>query len=410
MSVKRDALIYFAAEAVAKGAPFLLIPFLTYSLGVEQFGYLSYLQAITALLMVLFQISADGALGRYVTQYGVKGLARLKDAAHLYGSVSALILFYPAYLLLGSTGVILILVALLQAWFLLQQSEFQFRKLPKLFALFQVGNGCFSVLVVLVLFNIRAPDVELYFLGVGGVFFLVLLGGRCFQKKEAKPHASRRWDKKRLRGIKLYLAYILSFGAPLLLHHFAFWAKGQFDRVFLLEQYGRSAVGVFASGYQVAQIALVILMVLNRALVPHMFDRLKAGGLGWRALSMFCGGAMFAMLVVVVCVCLLPVEAFIWLLGPGFDEAKPIATLFLVAHVFMVPYLIFVNVLFYYARTKTVAAVNVCSALLYVMVMVLVVDDGVAAVPVAAIISNILLVILVIGFVKYYALLEGDNG
>jgi Polysaccharide biosynthesis protein. len=77
MKVIKDSVIYITGDLISRSIPFLLLPYLTRTLGSAGFGELSYYQVIIALGLIFIGFSQDGALVRYYYRYGRSGLGSL---------------------------------------------------------------------------------------------------------------------------------------------------------------------------------------------------------------------------------------------------------------------------------------------------------------------------------------------
>ena len=70
MKVYKDTMVYLFGEIASKLIPFLMLPYLTRTLGTEGFGYYSYYQVYLILGAVLMGMSQGGAITRYYYFYG----------------------------------------------------------------------------------------------------------------------------------------------------------------------------------------------------------------------------------------------------------------------------------------------------------------------------------------------------
>ncbi|MFH4134884.1 oligosaccharide flippase family protein, partial [Acinetobacter baumannii] len=72
---------------------------------------------------------------------------------------------------------------------------------------------------------------------------------------------------------------IFTFGLPLILHQSSFFIKGQLDRIFIYQQYSKAELGIYSAGVQIAAVLPIILMALNKAIVPYYYQGLKDSSL-----------------------------------------------------------------------------------------------------------------------------------
>ncbi|MFX8569942.1 flippase, partial [Acinetobacter baumannii] len=64
-----------------------------------------------------------------------------------------------------------------------------------------------------------------------------------------------------------------------ILHQSSFFIKGQLDRIFIYQQYSKSALGIYSAGVQIAAVLPIVLMALNKAIVPYYYQGLKDNSL-----------------------------------------------------------------------------------------------------------------------------------
>ena len=80
---------------------------------------------------------------------------------------------------------------------------------------------------------------------------------------------------------------IFSFGLPLILRQSSFFIKGQLDRLFIYEQYTKAELGVYSAGVQVAAVLPIVLMALNKAIVPYYYQGLKEKKLSLQSIKKY---------------------------------------------------------------------------------------------------------------------------
>lgn len=70
------------------------------------------------------------------------------------------------------------------------------------------------------------------------------------------------------------MLYIFFLGLPLILHQSSFFIKG-LDRLFIYEQYTKTDLGIYSAGVQLATVLPIILLALNKAILPYYYGQLK---------------------------------------------------------------------------------------------------------------------------------------
>ncbi len=361
MRIFKDSAIYVLGEILAKSIPFLLLPYLTRRLGVAGYGELSYYQAYIALAFIVISMSQDGALARYIFRYGGRSKGLIVSSSLLYSS-SVVLIFIITGLLLDCYILILVAVAAYSNTLLSMQLVIrQFQSEPYKYFLIQLSCGLLSVFFTVSIFEVVSALAEYR------VFALILSNIVCviiaaFILKRSGFRFSYSY-KKLSKGV----CFLLAFGGPLILHHLSIFAKGQLDRLFIYEKFSALELGVYSSGYQLASIFMILLMAINKGLMPHYFESIKTGAVTILKIRTWVLVSILLIPVPYVFVMVLPEMLFTGLLGDDFAMAKYYCSVFILGFGLLMPYLLMVNFLFYYGKTKTIAACTLFSAVIYII-------------------------------------------
>jgi O-antigen/teichoic acid export membrane protein len=271
----KDSLIYVVGEMTAKAVPFLLLPYLTRVLGTTGFGDLSYYLSLTAFILIAMSLSQNGALTRYFYVYGRHGLGNILLAGGLYSVGVLLIGTAISWLLHSELLFYCFFTAFLQTLVQNQLALRQCQKRPFSYLTIQLGLALGNLLWTLLIFQFFAGDTTdkvaqrlIAIILAHGVTFVAALAWAKYQFA-----IKFRFTPKRL---KLGLGYILTLGLPLLLHGLSYTIKGQLDRVLIHERFSSHELGVYSAGVQVASSLTIVIMAVNSALVPHLYERLKS--------------------------------------------------------------------------------------------------------------------------------------
>lgn len=380
----KDSVIYILGEMTAKAVPFLLLPYLTRMLGAEKFGALSYYTSISAFLLIFLSLSQSGALTRYFYVYGKQGLGNVLLAGGLYsGAVwllaSAVCLALGDELLLYACS-----TALLQTLVQNQLALRQCQKRPFSYFIIQISLAVTNVLLTLWLFSWFSADrLQERLLAVMLSFFLTFVGSMWLANREF----SLVW---RITPMRLWLSfrYILLLGMPLLLHGLSYTVKGQLDRVLIYQAFSPTELGVYSAGVQLASAVSIVIMAVNSACVPYLYERLKSEQLTLSHLQRLFWLSLLLSPILAGVVWLIPENWFAWLLGAKFAQSHTYTVLFVFAFALILPYLCLVNFLFYHGKNRQIATASVLSTLIYLAVLAWTSQIRLEYVPFATIISN----------------------
>ncbi len=206
-----------------------------------------------------------------------------------------------------------------------------------------------------------------------------------------------RFTPKRL---KLGLGYILTLGLPLLLHGLSYTIKGQLDRVLIHQRFSSHELGVYSAGVQVASSLTIVIMAVNSALVPHLYERLKSQRMTVMQLHRLFWLSLMVPVMLTAMAWAMPSSLMAWLLGSDFAQSQYYVVMFVLAFSLIIPYLLLVNFLFYHAKSAQISLCSVISTLVYLLALWVLSGVSLAAVPYATIISGV----VILPLLYYYTL------
>lgn len=395
MKILKDSAIYLFGEMFAKALPFLLLPYLTRKLGVAGFGELAYYQTFFALLVIVFSLSQDGAVARYYYVYGKRNLHNVVYAGYVYTITIALFALIIAWAMHSLIMAAVVCAAAAQCVLAVQLSLRQCQKQAISYTIMQMSCGIIgSILTVMLLEWTDGLPVAKRFVAlfVGNIMVSLSAAWYFFHhRSKSQPQWRKIWQSGQ---------YVMAFGLPLLLHHGSGFIKGQLDRMVLYPLYPAEQIGIYAAGFQVAMILSVLLMSVNKALVPYYYQAIKDGSLDALKVRRFAKLSMVLALVPAGVGFLLPESLFLWFLGDKYIGVKQYIVLFLVGFGLTMPYFILVNYLFYYGRNTKISAVSMLSAVGYLIVLMLTAPLGTVWTPWAMIAGNAVILPLLFRQVK----------
>lgn len=390
MRILKDSFIYLIGELINKALPFLLLPYLTRKLGVEGFGELSYYLTILALLGIFIGLSQEGAVTRYFYFYGNKAIDLIVRAGYLYNILFSTVCLIIAWILKSEIIAYITLIATFNSFLSVQLALRQAQKQPIPYIMIQFLSSVSLVVFTVLMLEYVASDRVInrllaLLLSSALVFFITYF----FINKSFK--ISRKFS---LENYKSALIYIFSFGIPLILHQLSFFIKGQLDRLFIYEQYSKAELGIYSAGVQVAAVLPIVLMALNKAIVPYYYQKLKEKKLSIQSIKKYTLYCMPLCIIPALIGFVLPESVYVWFLGEKYAESKYYVVMYLLGYGANLPYLMLVNYLFFYAKNKLIASVTFISSIFYVVLMIVLGWYSIEYIPYALILSNILMVLI----------------
>lgn len=395
----KDSLIYVVGEMTAKAVPFLLLPYLTRVLGTTGFGDLSYYLSLTAFILIAMSLSQNGALTRYFYVYGRHGLGNILLAGGLYSVGVLLIGTAISWLLHSELLFYCFFTAFLQTLIQNQLALRQCQKRPLSYLTIQIGLALGNLLWTLLIFQFFAGDTTdkvaqrlIAIILAHGFTFVAALAWAKYQFA-----INFRFTPKRL---KLGLGYILTLGLPLLLHGLSYTIKGQLDRVLIHERFSSHELGIYSAGVQVASSLTIVIMAVNSALVPHLYERLKSHRMTVMQLHRLFWLSLMVPVILTAMAWAMPSSLMAWLLGADFAQSQYYVVMFVLAFSLIIPYLLLVNFLFYHAKSAQISLCSVISTVVYLLALWVLSGVSLAVVPYATIISGV----VILPLLYYYTL------
>ena len=390
MRIFKDSFIYLIGELFAKSLPFLMLPYLTRKLGPEGFGELSYYLTWLALFGIFVGLSQEGAVTRYFYFYGKKALNTVVTAGYLYNVVISAILLLGCWFFQAEIMAYIVLATMFQSFINVQLALRQCQKQPLRYIILQIILSITSVFFTVVVFVFLSGYLVAYCFFLLVIFNLLIFFfasvvlGDLFSSK----------NRITLKRLKLSALYIFSFGVPLILHQSSFFIKGQLDRLFIYEQYTKAELGVYSAGVQVAAVLPIVLMALNKAIVPYYYQGLKEKKLSIQRIKKYTLFCLALCIIPALIAFVLPESVYVWFLGEKYAESKYYVVMYLLGYGANLPYLMLVNYLFFHAKNKLIASVTFISSIFYVVLMIVLGQYSIEYIPYALILSNILMVLI----------------
>lgn len=390
MRILKDSFIYLIGELFAKSLPFLMLPYLTRKLGPDGFGELSYYLTWLALFGIFIGLSQEGAFTRYYYFYGRRALNTVVKAGYLYNIFISCVLLIICWLLKAEIMAYVVLAAMFQSFINVQLALRQCQKQPLRYIIVQIILSLTSVFFTVAALELLSGDLVAYrilaiVVANALTFFIAsVVLGDLFSSK----------NRITLKRLKLSALYIFSFGIPLILHQSSFFIKGQLDRLFIYEQYTKAELGVYSAGVQVAAVLPIVLMALNKAIVPYYYQGLKEKKLSIQSIKKYTLFCIPLCIIPALIGFLLPESVYVCFLGENYAESKYYVVMYLLGYGANLPYLMLVNYLFFHAKSKLIASITFISSIFYVVLMVVLGQYSIEYVPYALILSNILMVLI----------------
>ena len=328
-------------------------------MGQAELGKYSLYQSIIAFLSIVVLFSMDGALARYYHRYGSNSVVALRNTAFVIAVVISALFVGGGIFLLDSYFVVSILASFCFALYMLNLSIAQASRQVISYFKAQVLSGVMLLVSILILFEYYESNT-LSRVFSSAISWLIPAAWLFFSLKICRPK-----NKKKL--LKKHVAYLLSFGAPLILHNFAGLAKGHVERFIIDANYNKSDLAEYFLAIQMASIFYLLLLALNRAVVPHFYKKLKNKDIGATEVKKIFLQSLSLIPVLPAIVYLIPDIIFTYIFGSDYSRLGDWLSILILGYSLMIPYFILVNFLFYHSKNKVISIVSTVSAISHVL-------------------------------------------
>lgn len=391
----RNTAVYAAADLIAKGGAYLLIPILTRGLTEIDFGRYTLVISIVPVMVVVSSLGLGGAVTRLWFDLDAAARKRFQLAAFVSLQSAAL-------------SLALVLTAVAGPLF-----RALFPGAPARIFVFGIWAAFFLSATTVPLAVMRAEERAKRFAVLSGAQFLLPSAGMVIALAAGDGLIGVLWGY--LAGTAVVFAMSVAFaipiaarpadwamlrpalalGVPVVPHLIAHWALNVVDRVAIQRTLGAAAVGLYAVGYQLAQGVSLIATAVNNATVPSFY---RAAGRGRRdALGRAWTPMLYGLGAISVGVSLLGPELVALFATPRYAPTAEFIPWVALGYWLLAAYYFPVNALFYAKRVRMIPVATISAAVLnYVLNTVMLPRYGLIAAAWNTAISYALLLAIVL--------------
>lgn len=390
MKVLKDSFIYLIGELFAKSLPFLMLPYLTRKLGPDGFGELSYYLTMLSLFAIFVGLSQDGAVTRYFYFYGKKALNTVVKAGYLFNITISFILLLGCWWFKAEIMAYIVLATMFQSFVNVQLALRQCQQQPFKYIIIQIILSLTNVLFTVAALEYFSQELVAYrILAIVVTNLTTFLIASLVLGDLFRDNYRFTWQRMRLG-----LLYIFSFGLPLILHQSSFFIKGQLDRIFIYQQYSKTDLGIYSAGVQIATVLPIVLMALNKAIVPYYYQGLKDNSLTIAKIKKYTLYSLPLSILPALVGWLLPEQVYLWFLGQSYVGSKYYVVMYLLGYGANLPYLVLVNYFFFYGKNFVISKITFFSAIVYFVAMIYLVTLSLDLIPYSLLLSNVVLIVM----------------
>ncbi len=387
----KNSFIYILGDVLNKSIPFFMLPVLTRYLTPEDYGIISMFTVLVSIFMVFTGLSIHGVININYFKMQKEELKIFIGNCIIVLNISTMILLIFVYLLhpifIERLSInmewLMLAVVLAFAQFLttvnlllwiVEQKSIQY----SIYQILQTFMTTALSILLIVGFSMNwkgqllATAISILLFSVISFVFIIKRGYFIF-----KPN-------------KEYIKDALRFGIPLIPHALSDWVKTGVDRLVLMSVLGATVTGLYAVGYQIGMVILVLVTAFNKAWSPYIFKVLSNNPTIENKKKIvrytyiyFVGIFLFAYAFGYLAKILIP-----YFLGERFIASTEFILLFAIAFAFQGMYFMVTNYIFYVKKTYLLAYVTFATAILHIGLLFLFVNlNGAIGAAQASVIS-----------------------
>ncbi|MGN1328130.1 MAG: oligosaccharide flippase family protein [Eubacterium sp.] len=169
-----------------------------------------------------------------------------------------------------------------------------------------------------------------------------------------------------IRGKKLFVKdfwkFALSFNLPLIPHYLSQFVLGQADRIMIGKMIGKSEAAIYGVTYNLASVLTLFVNAINSSFVPYLYENLKKKE--YKGIRKTATTLCLFMAVIICLFMLLGPEAIMLFSTSEYSKAKWVFPPVAASVFFTFVYTLYINIEFYFEKTKYVMFVSIIGAVL----------------------------------------------
>ena len=357
-------------------------------MGVDAYGELSYYQTYFTLFVIFVGLSQEGAVARYFYFYGKNSMNLIINAGYLYSITVATVILLFCFFLKSEIIAYTVISSVFSVFLSVQLSSRQCQKKVKEYVIIQflsafIATG--STIITLELYQTELAYRRVVAALIANILTFAIVF--FYSKKNSFFSFS-------VRKYKLAIKYLIAFGLPLIFHHISWYLRGQLDRVFIYNQFSKIDLGLYAMGAYIATLFSVLLGAINKATMPYYYEALKKKTITFKTIRKFIIFSLFIIPIPALVMLVIPEQFVVWLLGKSFEGTHYYIVMFLLSSAASIPYLILVNYLFFYGKSRDISISSILATAFYIVSLVLLVFffKNIKLIPLASIIGAITII------------------
>lgn len=391
-AAKKSAIVFMIASFISQAMGLITTPIFTRLLTLEEYGISTLFNSWRGILGMLAMLSlSSGVFNVGMNDYRedrdcfVYNMMLLSNTATVI--VMAIVFISKmvgfdfttlSWSILGLMFLYFMLSPAYNFWIARQRYEYKYKASGLMTVLLGVGGALLAILLVVFVAGDKAAlkiwGTYLPTIVFGGILYLIFI------------------SKNRTINFE-YWKFALGFNLPLLLHYLALNIMTGSDRIMIASLVGERQAGIYGLSFTISTIITIVWTALNGSLTPYVFEKLN------EKQEKFVNKISFMTLMVYLIPCcifmLFTPELLRVFATREYSEGVYVMPIIVAACFFQGMYYAFVNVEYYYKKSKYIMAVSIASAMVNIVLnYVGIALFGYLAAAYTTMITNILMCLL----------------
>lgn len=358
--------IYALANVLNGAIPFMLLPILTRVFTPEEYGLVTLVSAVIAIMGAFTGLSAHGAVSVKYFDKTVHHPQFVGASLLVLGGSTTFVLVFlmfagdaiSSWINLPKKWLFIAAIASAAQFVInIRLALWQVQEQPIRYGLFQVSQTFFNLClsIALIFWAIWGWQGRTWGIALASVVFCIAAIASMQKKKLVIWKRNHDYERD-----------VIAFGFPLIPHVLGGFAIAMSDRFILTSLLGVNAVGHYAVGVQMAMVVGLLGDALAKAFGPYLFKNLSDANTRQQFQNLvFLSYLNFLFLLITTGVyCLLLPFIYPLLIGEQFQDSLEVARIAAFGYAFQGMYYTVAGFLFYTEKTKQLSLITFSSGLL----------------------------------------------
>ncbi|WP_318401293.1 lipopolysaccharide biosynthesis protein [Photobacterium leiognathi] len=360
----KKARIYLISNILTSAIPFILLPVLTRSLSVEEYGQIAMFQTLLAGFSAVIGFNGNVSVERFFyDKHSDNVLREYNDSCFYVLLFSFVVVMLGCYIFDSTLSSFLsipiswiyltVVISFLNFIVVFRLGQFQIRKEAFYFGIIQVTGALFNVLlsILFVVFLKYGPKGRIDAIIISS-FFMAIISIISLYKDDLVGVFRVSFFK---------IKEVLKLGLPLIPHTLGIFLLTAVDRFIINNKLGLDSAGIYMVAVQLSMTLSMIFDAVNKAIVPWLFEELNNKSTNKYLIVKYTYMYFLVLFFISIFIFFVGDYFVVLIVGVKYKIAGEIIGWLCLGQIFSGMYLMVTNYLFYAKKTGKLAMVTIFS-------------------------------------------------